>query len=213
MDKSRLHKSISKKDLNELVVLLADQNTEAFCEIYLRFFNPMLLFGRQICSHTELVEDVVQEFFIWLLEHGNEVKHVSNFEIYAFKSLRRNIYTRLNVNRQRAKSQKRYSERTQFMIESNRMNVEEQLVASEIASAKEYLLAHELDRLPTRLKEVLFLRYYQDYSYDEISEILGISNQIARNYVSRAFKKLRERTHNLDYRKIIGLVMCILIGI
>jgi RNA polymerase sigma factor (sigma-70 family) len=41
-------------------------------------------------------------------------------------------------------------------------------------------------------QEIIYLKYFHGFTYDEISELLGIHNQSARNTVSRAFKLIRE---------------------
>jgi RNA polymerase sigma factor (sigma-70 family) len=45
--------------------------------------------------------------------------------------------------------------------------------------------------LPPRQKEVLRLRFLEGFDYYEISEIMKISYQVARNYASRGMKRLR----------------------
>src|SRR5690625_7520840 len=52
-------------------------------------------------------------------------------------------------------------------------------------------LRDALDLLPERQKEVLFLKYYNGMSYDEIEEILAINYQSIRNHIYRALQKLR----------------------
>jgi RNA polymerase sigma factor (sigma-70 family) len=48
-----------------------------------------------------------------------------------------------------------------------------------------------IDDLPPRQKEVLRLRFLEGFDYYEISEIMKISYQVARNYASRGMKRLR----------------------
>jgi RNA polymerase sigma-70 factor (sigma-E family) len=50
-----------------------------------------------------------------------------------------------------------------------------------------------LDELPRRQRAVLVLRYYEDYSDEEIAALLGISRGTVRSQASRALDKLRAR--------------------
>jgi RNA polymerase sigma-70 factor (sigma-E family) len=52
-------------------------------------------------------------------------------------------------------------------------------------------LARALDRLPSRMRAAVVLRYYEDMSETEIAEILGISQGTVKSTVSRAVAKLR----------------------
>jgi RNA polymerase sigma-70 factor (sigma-E family) len=53
------------------------------------------------------------------------------------------------------------------------------------------LLEEALDRLPTRMRTAIVLRYYEDMSESEIANVLGISVGTVKSTVSRAMAKLR----------------------
>lgn len=52
-------------------------------------------------------------------------------------------------------------------------------------------LRRALDRLPSRMRAAVVLRYYEDMSEAEIAEILGISQGTVKSAVSRGVAKLR----------------------
>jgi RNA polymerase sigma-70 factor (ECF subfamily) len=51
----------------------------------------------------------------------------------------------------------------------------------------------EVDRLPQRQREVLYLRYRSDLSFNEIGEVLGITSSAARSHSTQAMAALRRR--------------------
>ena len=51
----------------------------------------------------------------------------------------------------------------------------------------------EVDRLPVRQRQVLYLRYRSDLAFDEIGEILGITASAARSHATQALAALRRR--------------------
>lgn len=51
----------------------------------------------------------------------------------------------------------------------------------------------EVDRLPTRQRHVLYLRYRADLPFDQVAAVLGISAGAARTHCSRALDRLRDR--------------------
>jgi len=53
------------------------------------------------------------------------------------------------------------------------------------------VLRRALDRLPSRMRAAVVLRYYEDRSEAEIAEMLGISQGTVKSTVSRAVAKLR----------------------
>ena len=50
-----------------------------------------------------------------------------------------------------------------------------------------------LNKLPPRQKEVLYLLFYQDMSYEDIATVMQMNYQSARNLVHRALKLLRTK--------------------
>ncbi len=49
----------------------------------------------------------------------------------------------------------------------------------------------EVDRLPKRQREVLYLRYRADMAFDEVAVVLGISSSAARSHATQAFATMR----------------------
>jgi RNA polymerase sigma-70 factor (ECF subfamily) len=51
----------------------------------------------------------------------------------------------------------------------------------------------EVDRLPERQRQVVYLRYRSDLQFDEIGEVLGITSSAARSHSTQAMATLRSR--------------------
>lgn len=60
-------------------------------------------------------------------------------------------------------------------------------------------LLAEVNRLPGKYREVLYLRYYEDYQVGEIAEILGQSPALVSTHLARAKAKLRKRLEGTCY--------------
>jgi RNA polymerase sigma factor (sigma-70 family) len=56
----------------------------------------------------------------------------------------------------------------------------------------------EVDRLPLRQRQVLYLRYRADLAYQEIAQVLGITASAARSHGTQAVATLRERLATTD---------------
>ncbi|MNL66075.1 RNA polymerase sigma factor [compost metagenome] len=54
-------------------------------------------------------------------------------------------------------------------------------------------LSRQLELLPSRQKEALYLRFNSELEYEEIAVIMNISLETCRTLVYRAVKQLRER--------------------
>ena len=53
-----------------------------------------------------------------------------------------------------------------------------------------------MDSLTERQKEIIYLRFVHDMSFDDISQIMDINTQSARNLISRSLQKLRDNISN-----------------
>jgi RNA polymerase sigma-70 factor (ECF subfamily) len=61
------------------------------------------------------------------------------------------------------------------------------------AGAHASLLREAVDDLPAREREALELRVVEDLPYGDVAGRLGVSEGVARTYVSRALRALRTR--------------------
>ena len=57
----------------------------------------------------------------------------------------------------------------------------------------------EVDQLPIRQRQVLYLRYRSDLSFDDIGRVLGITASAARSHATQAMATLRTRLSREDF--------------
>ena len=157
--------------------------------LYKKFYSKLYLYGCLVHTDAIRVEDTIQNFFIWVLEHPEKVKKINNFEAFACKSIRRNLIQRVIKDNRNKENNAIYvkgilQEKTIISIEKEIMKIEENLLQKEN-------LKNAIEKLPEKQKEIIYLKYYANFSYKEIEDIMHVSNQVARNYVSRALKKLK----------------------
>jgi RNA polymerase sigma factor (sigma-70 family) len=63
----------------------------------------------------------------------------------------------------------------------------------EIDSTERVAVWSQVDRLPARQRQVVYLRYQADLSFEEVAEVMGITSSAARNHASQALRTLRGR--------------------
>ena len=117
--------------------------------------------------------------------------NIEDFELYLFKSVRLNILSTLKKQQQRENLFQKHIDQTQYTQPQSAPSPETQFISQEREQLQKDFLIKELDKLPTYQKEVLYLRYFQNYSYKDIGEILSVSEQVARNYAYRAVKGMK----------------------
>lgn len=156
---------------------------EAFATLFREHYGPLFRFGSKFTKDNELLEDCIQELFLEFWQAKSQVP-VLSVKAYLLKSLK---YKLLKVFRKKGK----------FMplLDNGEVNFEWShehfLIEQQETDARKQLVLKALGRLSNRQKEIIYLKYYQNLSYEEVSEIMNINYQVARNLLYQAIKSLK----------------------
>lgn len=157
----------------------------AFENLYLAFAEKLYIYGCNLTLDDALVQDAIQDIFYKLYQRDKTLIEVQNIRSYLFVALRNHIRKSLSTDRNHEKHQQRYQ---------SMLPVSEEGPSPSFGKEGKPLQKHvrlAIDNLPPRQREVLCLRYFEGFDYYEISDIMKISYQVARNYASRGMKRLR----------------------
>jgi RNA polymerase sigma-70 factor (ECF subfamily) len=180
---------------SELVARLRDGDELAFIVLVRQYQMPMLRLARSMVNNEAVAEEAVQD--TWM----SVVKGIERFE--ARSSLKTWLF-RILVNRVRSAhsgEQRRAPHRApsvdpSFFDSSGQWvqpvvpwdeDIDDRLLADSIAPA----LRTALDRLPSRQREVVFLRDVEGLSSEEASEVLGLRRGNQRVLLHRGRAGLR----------------------
>lgn len=142
--------------------------------------DAQALFGfvRRLGLSDEQADDAVQEVFTRLLAEHRRGITIANPRAWAYRS----IY-RLAMDQHRMRTRLR-AVASALGISSQRRPVDE---TDRIA------VWSEVDRLPRRQRQVVYLRYRSDLEFEEIGHALGITSSAARSHATQAMTTLRRR--------------------
>ncbi|HLR33035.1 MAG TPA: sigma-70 family RNA polymerase sigma factor [Fodinibius sp.] len=188
---SRLWKSFLNGDL------------KAWEQIFKLFYKDLYGYGIKLSSRSELTKDCIHELFVVLWDRREHLGEVESIKAYLLASLRRSLLKKIQQKRTR---HVQWEEQIHGAVELQ-FSAEEVIIEDEIEASKRNALYHALDSLPDRQKEVLYLKYFNGMSYDEIEEILSINYQSIRNHIHRAVKKLRESMDDHISEIAISLIL------
>jgi len=142
--------------------------------------DAQALFGfvRRLGLSDEHADDAVQEVFTRLLAEHRRGVVIANPRAWTYRSIYRlamdqhRIRTRLAavVGALRHRSQRRSPD-----------------------DADRIAVWSEVDRLPLRQRQVVYLRYRSDLEFEEIGQVLGITSSAARSHAAQATATLRAR--------------------
>jgi RNA polymerase sigma-70 factor (ECF subfamily) len=170
-----------KKNIEDLEIEKASQDlrkgsAEAFHILYSKYSQPVYRYCFKMLGDSSAAEDAFQEAFMKVYEHRKDFRG-ENFAAWLFTIAR---HTCLNIIRTR-KDKEEFDEDLHAGFKTNDSDI-----------ALKELLDKTISQLPLALKEALILREYDDYSYQEISDMLGIELSLAKVRVHRARILLRK---------------------
>ena len=164
---------------------------QAIREMYVQSYDKLIQYGRALDYDKNLIHDTIQDLFIWLIKHPEKIQGINNVHTYLFKCLRQNMHTYLKRRKKKEENAEKYHKSF-----SQEANAESKLIHAENLDLQSTWLVSQLNQLPPKQKEVIYLRFYEGLSYDEMADILSVSNQVVRNSVFRAIKKLRKNVNH-----------------
>lgn len=162
-----------------------DGNKNAFIEIFKSEYNGLFQYGMKILPEKQGVEDGIQEIFSDLWSHSKK-SEIKNIKGYLHASLKYHLLKKIKNSRSILHIQKNEDEYEFHIVTTS--SIEER----ETESDQKMQIIQAMDQLSPRQREIVYLKFMQNLSYEEISEIMHINYQVSRNLLSRALKVLRE---------------------
>ena len=166
---------------------LKEGDLNAFSVLFESYYPDLHSYGLKISKNTALTEDTLQDFFLYVFEHRENLSDLDSIAPYLFTSYRRFLLKVMKKNNKLTHTD--FSEDTFVDLQ---FTAEEIMTEQETTIFKNKNLSILLNKLPSRQKEAIYLKYYSGLKASEISEIMGINYQSVVNTLHKAIKSLKE---------------------
>ena len=166
---------------------LKEGDLNAFSVLFESYYPQLHSYGLKISKNTVVTEDTLQDFFLYVYEHRENLSDLDTIAPYLFTSYKRFLIKVMKKNEK--------MKHTDF---SNENFVDIQFTAEEVITNQETIIFKNknlsllLNKLPKRQKEAIYLKYYSGLKATEISEIMDINYQSVVNILYKAIKSLKE---------------------
>lgn len=162
-----------------------------------RYAQQLFAYGHHISSDDEAVKDAIQTVFVNLWSGRANLAAEVSVKFYLYGSVRRELLK----PRQNARM---WVE--QPTAGESEPSAEQQLMALEDEQHRTIKLSTSLALLSAREKEIVNLKYFNNFKIREIADLLQLSEQTVSNLLYRALQKLRNSL-------TLGLVLLLLFGL
>ena len=182
---------------DQAVVALAKEGREpAYRELLARYERPVFTLIFRMVRDRELAEDLSQETFVKVLNNIDRYSTDFKFSSWLFKiannvtidHLRKRHLETVSIEGSPDASTPDQEKATALAIVSPGESPLEELESRELGSAIEKAIG----KLRPEYRSCILLRHVEAYSYEEISEIVGLPLGTVKTYIHRARQELRE---------------------
>ncbi len=166
-----------------LVCELKDRNEKAFRRLFDMYYKDIYVYSISLLKSKELAEENVQEVFLKIWLHCENIDTEKSFKAFLFTIARNQAFNSLN------KAANDLVLRQEVFYESV-STVEE----TDHAVREEYckkLKKQAINELPPKRKKIFKMSRKHGMSYEEISVELGISINTVKSQMSKALESLR----------------------
>ena len=154
----------------------------AFVTIFDRYAQSLYNYGCKILSDRETVKDNVQDLFLELCRKRENLGETNAIKFYLFKALRRKL----------VRSKLKAPLISLITSELTTPSPEADLIDKQSIEHQQRILEYRLTRLTNRQREAIFLRYYEELSFDKIAEIMDLRKQSIYNLINESFAILKK---------------------
>ena len=173
---------------DETLVRAALQDRQAYGALVRRYETRLARYVRRLLgNYAQLTDDVLQNGFIRAYLNLNDYDSARPFSPWIYRIMHNEALSQLR--KQRAGIQTIEGEEAQLILQRIADEDTPEISLQRSRSAADVRGA--LDSLDQRYRDVLVLRYLEEMSYEEISEVLALPAGTVANNISRGLKQLR----------------------
>lgn len=165
---------------------LLQSDKDALYQLYTRFYQPLLSFGLKYNADADFVKDAINQLFLYLWEKRDGLQAARNVRNYLYTSLRRQLAR--EVLQRNYVSTDLLDDAGQPLVPSR----EESWIAEQEVAERSLLMATAINKLPARQRQLLFMKYYEMLSYEEMADQTGLTVRSIYNKVHEAIVRLRQ---------------------
>lgn len=167
---------------------MRDNYTIEYHKLYEMYAGEMFAYGMGFSIGKETVLDAIHDVFLHIIEHKSNIDIQANAKFYLLISLRNRLFS---IKRKEIPVHSLDDMENSYFsltVKNLENSVEDEDERNELISQIEGIL----NELTNRQREVIYLRYMQNLSYEEVARILNITPKAARKLTYRALTRIKE---------------------
>ncbi len=182
---------------------------EMFLALYRKYYHSLLFIGLKEIKDAGLVKDAIQQQFLYLWEKRETLHEAKNVRSYLIISFLRKLTADWKKIEKTNNLQVAWSHFSSEPLSTP----EESLIAKDDQKQLYKFLVCHINALPARQKELIILKFYEGFTYEEIVQKTGLTHRSVYNKIYEALKKLKlelEKEHT-SYGTALSVMLSVLL--
>jgi RNA polymerase sigma factor (sigma-70 family) len=174
-------------NVSENILWMSFKNGDdrSFELIYRKYADALFRYGIQFTSNESLVKDAIHDVYVKLYNDRQHLKTEVNIKFYLFTCLKNHLY---NLLKRELFFDKVDIEEYEYLDPG----AEEQVTLTLNQSELQETVRKVLGMLTDRQREIIYYRYIEELSIEEIAVLMDMNYQSVQNSIQRSIKKIRE---------------------
>ncbi|UCS91502.1 sigma-70 family RNA polymerase sigma factor [Echinicola marina] len=185
---------------------IAGGNQYAFSFLYETTSDALFSYGYKFSSEKSLIEDVIQDVFVIIWEKRDRLDISHSIKFYLFTTFRREMLTRLQGDRGHREELGKFHEESYWEA-----SIQEVLIQRQMTMDSGKHVREAMKILTNRQREVIYLKYLEGLSYEEISEMMDVKVPYLYNLVLKGLKSLKSHFVSTGILNTIRTIFIVLI--
>ncbi|GGJ80650.1 RNA polymerase [Parabacteroides faecis] len=160
-------------------------DNDSFELIYKNYADILFRYGIQFTSNESLVKDAIHDVYVKLYNDRLRLKTEVNIKFYLFTCLKNHLY---NLLKRELFFDKVDLEEGEYLDPC----AEEQVTVTLNQKELQQTVRKVLSMLTDRQREIIYYRYMEELSIEEIAILMDMNYQSVQNSIQRSIKKIRE---------------------
>jgi RNA polymerase sigma-70 factor (ECF subfamily) len=170
-------------DDEKLFRLLCEGDKAAFDQIYNLYWQRLFLYVVKVIRDSDAAEDIVQEIFVSLWLRRKEITEQRTLSGYLFTAAR---FKGINFVQDQLKKGKHVESLIDY-FKAPQNGLDDLMDAKELNR----IINNEIEKLPSKMRDVFVLSRRDQLSHKEISEKLQISDKTVKKQINNALKHFK----------------------
>jgi RNA polymerase sigma factor (sigma-70 family) len=172
---------------------------DAYTSLYHNYYRLLNNYCYKFTKDVNLIEDAIHDLFTTLWTSRDNLGNPLSVKNYLYKSIRNILFRKIKTESRFFDLQEN-DESIPFVV-----SYDHQLILGEEEKRLREIIQEVLHKLPARQQEIIYLRFYDGLSYEEIADIMCIN-------VSSAYKLLYKALSNLQQSLLcVGIVVAVVL--